>query len=95
MVDMKKIFCDYFEFEEEEVRFVVIKFKFCNGMESWLFLNVECEFDVFKVNENELLWVILEEMFRNGICLMIVIKNGEIIIDFLEKNVIECIEKYY
>lgn len=95
MVDMKKIFSDYLESEEEEVRFAVIKFKSCNGMESRSFSNAECEFDVLKENENESLWVTLEEMFRNGIRLMTAIKNGETITDSPEKNAIERIERYY
>lgn len=95
MVDMKKIFSDYLKSEEEEVRFAVIKFKSCNGMESRSFSNAECEFDVLKANENESLWVTLEGMFRNGIRLMTAIKNGETITDSLEKNAIERIERYY
>lgn len=95
MVDMKKIFSDYLRSEEEEVRFAVIKFKSCNGMKSRSFSNAECEFDVLKANENESLWVTLEEMFRNGILLITAIKNGETITDSPEKNAIERIERYY
>lgn len=75
--------------------FVFVKFKLCNGEEGWLFLKVECEFDVFKDNERKMLWVLLEMMFKNGIVFIKIIINGEEIIDFLKIGVFGCIKKYY
>lgn len=47
MVEVKEVFCNFFKCEEEiEIWFVVLEMKFCNGMESYLFIKVECEFKI-------------------------------------------------
>lgn len=42
------VFKEGLKYLKKIVKFVVVIFKFCNGVKSNLFLKVDCEFDLFK-----------------------------------------------
>lgn len=53
--------------EDKNVRFVVVKFIFCNGVESNLFIDVRCGFEVLQENNKVFLFFLFIVMFEKGV----------------------------